>query len=93
MEKKNHNEELQSRREFFKKVAKKTLPILGAVVLASNPLLGKAAEEAPMGCKYGCTTSCYSGCYNGCHYGCKTGCKHGCSRTCGMTCKGGNYGH
>ena len=37
MEKNKQNEELQSRREFFKKAAKSALPILGAVVLASAP--------------------------------------------------------
>lgn len=36
MEKNKNNEELQSRREFFKKAAKSALPILGAVVLAST---------------------------------------------------------
>lgn len=35
MVKNEKNEELQSRREFFKKAAKGALPILGAVVLAS----------------------------------------------------------
>lgn len=49
MEKKNCNEELQSRREFFKKAAKGVLPILGAVVLAGAPAIVKAAEENPMG--------------------------------------------
>ena len=42
--KKNKNEELQSRREFFKKAAKGALPILGAIILASNPVLAKAGE-------------------------------------------------
>lgn len=34
---KNKNEELQSRRDFFKKAAKGVLPILGAVVLSGAP--------------------------------------------------------
>ena len=38
MEKKNSNEELQSRREFFKKAAKAALPVVGAVVLSSLPI-------------------------------------------------------
>ena len=49
---KKRNEELQSRRDFFKKAAKGVLPILGAVVLAGVPNLVKA-EETPMGCRYG----------------------------------------
>lgn len=44
MVKKEKNEELQSRREFFKKAAKGALPILGAVVLASAPGLANAAD-------------------------------------------------
>ena len=44
MVKNEKNEELQSRREFFKKAAKGALPILGAVVLASAPGLANAAE-------------------------------------------------
>lgn len=31
-----------SRREFFKKSVKQTLPILGLVLLASNPIMAKA---------------------------------------------------
>lgn len=51
MEKNKQNEELQSRREFFKKAAKSALPILGAVVLASAPGIANAAESAAeMGC-------------------------------------------
>ena len=37
MEKNEKNEELQNRREFFKKAAKSALPILGAIVLAGSP--------------------------------------------------------
>ena len=67
--KKNKNEELQSRREFFKKAAKGALPILGAIILASNPVLAKAGETA-MGCKYGCSTGCYTACSGSCKNGC-----------------------
>lgn len=90
MEKKNRNEELQSRREFFKKAAKGVLPILGAVVLAGTPAIVKAAEESPMGCKYGCSTGCYTSCNTGCKSGCYGTCKHacdGCKYTCDSTCK------
>lgn len=108
MENNKKNEELQSRREFFKKAAKGALPILGAIVLANAPVIAKAAEE-PMGCKYGCSSGCEGACSGTCHYGCKqscyhdctktcaggckTGCKHSCTKTCGATCKGGNYGY
>ena len=87
MEKNKKNEELQSRREFFKKAAKSALPILGAIVLAGTPTIAKAVEKAPMGC----TGTCYGGCYGGCK-GCSTTCtgtcSHGC-RGCSTTCTGG----
>lgn len=52
MKEKKNKEELQSRREFFKKVAKGALPILGAIVLADTPAIVRAAEKVPMGCNY-----------------------------------------
>ena len=79
MEKKNHNEELQSRREFFKKAAKGALPILGAIVLAGNPLLSKAAES-PMGCSS-----------DGCSYTCNTSCARACRGTCNALCMNSCY--
>ena len=98
MDNKKKNEELQSRRDFFKKTAKSVLPILGAVVLASVPTLVKAEEE-PMGCKYGCAGACYYNCYgcshtctmgcaDSCNYNCKGGCKGACLMTCEGSCRG-----
>lgn len=89
MEKNKQNEELQSRREFFKKMAKGTLPILGAVVLASSPALLEAAEKAPLGCTGTCYGTCKSGC-EGCRYTCSGTCARGCEGcryTCSGTCK------
>lgn len=88
MEKKNRNEELQSRREFFKKAAKGVLPILGATLLANTPLLVKATEEDPMGCNYSCSYSCSNSCRGNCAGGCKGGCGGACSYSCQNTCKG-----
>lgn len=87
--KKDKNEELQSRREFFKNAAKSVLPILGAIVLAGNPALAKA-EEFATGCKYGCSTGCYTACSGSCRSGCDGTCKnscYGCKYTCEGTCK------
>ena len=84
MEKKK-NEELQSRREFFKKAAKGALPILAAVVLAGVPAIVNA-EETPMGCKKGCSYQCSIGCKNTCDNGCSSGCKGSCSSTCKYKC-------
>ena len=80
---KNKNEELQSRRDFFKKAAKGVLPILGAVVLANAPQILNASEKTPMGCNYGCTAVCSTS-------ACQGTCAGGCRFTCTHTCK--NYG-
>ena len=83
MKEKKQIEELQSRREFFKDAAKKALPIIGAIALASTPSIVHAAEATPMGCNYGCTKVC-SG----------SVCQGTCEGTCRFTCSGGckNYG-
>lgn len=89
METKNKkNEELQSRREFFKKAAKGVLPILGAVVLASTPAIVKASGSDSTGC-----TTCYGTCY-GCTGSCAGKCADvctSCSGTCQNTCRGMCY--
>lgn len=102
MEKNEKNEELQNRREFFKKAAKSALPILGAIVLAGAPQILKATEKNPMGCNYGCAGACYTQCYgclhscnrmcaDSCNFNCKGGCKGGCMGTCSGSCTGMNY--
>lgn len=90
MKKNKKNEELQSRREFFKKAAKGALPILGAIALANAPLISKAAES---GCNCtSCTTSCQGTC-TGCNGGCQGTCKGTCSGSCHTTCRGGCSGN
>lgn len=87
MNKKDNNEGIQSRREFFKKAAKSVLPILGVMLLTSNPLVGKVTEVA-MGCKYGCSNGCYTACSGSCKSGCDGSCKNACDG-CQYTCSGG----
>lgn len=77
MEKKMNNEELQNRREFFKKSAKGILPILGAIVLASTPAIVSAHSSLPSSECQGCTGLC-TGC---------TGCTS-CSGLCEGQCIG-----
>jgi modification target Cys-rich repeat protein len=84
MEKKN---KIQTRRDFFKNAVKGALPILGAIILVNNPLVGKAAETV-MGCKYGCSSGCYKSCNTGCESSCYGTCKHACEG-CKYTCSGG----
>lgn len=86
-ERKKKNEELQSRREFFKKAAKGALPILGAVLLANAPVISQATEVDSMACKYMCQISCRGGCKNSCGGGCKDSCQ----TYCKGGCRGLNY--
>jgi len=89
MEKNKKNEELQSRREFFKKAAKGVLPILGAIVLGGTPLISRA--EQSLGCNDGCTAACSrvcAGCTSSCH---AANCYHSCHNTCSTTCTGTCY--
>lgn len=65
--------ELQSRREFFKRAAKGALPIIGAIVLANAPVIAQAAED-PMGCN--------KTCYHGCHATCSGHCQTTCNASC-----------
>lgn len=81
---KNQNEELQSRREFFKKAAKGALPILGAVVLVGMPDITKAVTKT--GCDYTCRVSCARDCIGNCRYACKTTCTGTCSGGCKTSC-------
>lgn len=88
---KKKQEEIQSRREFFKNAAKAALPMLGVALLASNPIVAKAAETQ-MGCQYSCFYSCLNTCYQtcyGCRFECYQTCLHSCAGGCLTTCKGG----
>ena len=98
------NEGLQSRREFFKKAAMGTLPILSAVAMLASPVIVNAAENSlmktPLGCnRQDCTNSCIQSCRGGCSTACKgctgrcvgscqSSCSGGCQRNCGSACEG-----
>lgn len=90
MEEKNKKEELQSRRDFFKKAAKAALPVLGAIALSGMPGLIKAAEKSPTpaSCQYGCSGGCSGHCYGGCKGSCTGSCDGNC-KGCRDTCMGG----
>ncbi len=85
MEKKNQNEELQSRREFFKKAAKGVLPILGIVALGPSVLTSCSKDDddeddrisKPSGCN-GCSGSCSSSCSGSCEESCNAACAFNC---------------
>ncbi|MDE7401797.1 MAG: Cys-Xaa-Xaa-Xaa repeat radical SAM target protein [Muribaculaceae bacterium] len=88
MMKQNKNEELQSRREFFKKAAKGALPILGAIALANMPLIAKASESGYCTCSGNCSGSCSGSCVSTCRATCGNSCKGTCSYTCDHGCSG-----
>lgn len=79
------NEELKSRREFFKKAAQTALPILGAVVLMSTPVVAQAANASSTSCA-GCNNRCMNTCYTTCHGKCDKHCADNCSSNCRGTC-------
>lgn len=87
MKNNKENEELQSRREFFKQAAKKALPVIGAIVLASSPIIAQASDNVSMGCDTNCTGGCSSSCTS-CYGACSGTCKGSCQGTCTGACMG-----
>lgn len=88
MNEKNKQEEIQTRREFFKKAAKSALPVLGAAILSSVPFAEAAAQ---FGCGFTCSGGCADGCSTHCGFGCEGGCKGGCGGCrglCQASCSG-----
>lgn len=90
---KKTNEELQSRREFFKQAAKAALPVVGAMIMASVPFVETPAMTGCSGdcagtCKGTCQSGCKNTCYNDCYNACKNTCDYTCRGTCSGSCKG-----
>lgn len=88
MGKKEKTEEIQSRREFFKKAAKKALPIIGIAMLANSPIFAQSDNLRIMGCKVGCTGGCRTLCEEGCSHSCNSNCKGSCTGHCDKSCQG-----
>lgn len=86
MGKNKENEELQTRREFFKKAAKGVLPIIAGIALSTMPQVINATSKIAMGCEIGCHGGCYRTCDKGC-LGCTGGCNTNCAVSCDKTCK------
>ena len=86
MKKSEKNEELQSRREFFKSAAKGALPILAFSVLGPSILTSCEKEKKTTdsgGCgKSSCRGECDSSCSGSCDEDCTDVCAYGCSGTC-----------
>jgi CXXX repeat radical SAM target protein len=84
--KEDKNEELQSRRSFFKNAAKAALPIIGAIALAHMPVAAKANSTAATGCVDGCYSACLTGCVTACKGGCGAHCRDNCYSNCNTSC-------
>lgn len=85
---KNDNNKTQNRREFFKEAVKKALPILGTVVLMSNPLIANV-NGAISDCNSSCINTCKTTCEIMCGKSCIGYCRSGCDDSCAGTCKEG----
>ena len=96
--KEKQNKKILSRRGFFKKAAKKVLPIIALVGLTSvQPLLaaGKRSNDCSDctgNCQYTCEGTCGSSCEKGCYGTCEGSCEGSCTGGCGFdSCQGGCY--
>lgn len=80
--KENKKEDLLSRREFFKKTARKTLPIMAVAAFGTSFLASCDFDEPDGGGSSssgsGCSGSCKGKCDSTCKYKCTGGCKTGC---------------
>ena len=92
------NNDIQSRRQFFKKAAKGALPILGTIALTQMPFLSQAHEsQKEMGCRLACSGKCMNSCGYNCAVGCagtclsccyNDACKAFCKMSCIQCCRG-----
>ena len=92
MSNKKQGEELQSRREFFKKAAKSTLPIFGITILSNIPLVEVSANSiSTSGCFFGCSGGCSGTCEGTCTRACSSNCTTNCATNCADGCSGTCY--
>ena len=66
MGKNKKNEELKSRREFFKKAAKGALPVLSFTMFGSTFLTSCGSDDCNNGCVGSCDGSCAGSCKTSC---------------------------
>lgn len=93
------NNELQTRRDFFKKAARISLPIIGLVALNMIPFRVSAngydcRSQCVGSCGAACT-SCWTGCTGckgNCRHNCEGGCKGGCREGCGRMANNPGWG-
>ena len=65
MSKKLENEELQTRRQFFKKAAKSVLPMLGVIAVGPSVIMSSLTSCSSNGCD-SCEAACMDNCDTAC---------------------------
>ena len=90
---KDKNEEIHSRREFFKHAAKKALPIVGLLAASNTIFAQDTIKTKQKGCEESsCSSTCTSTCKGLCAVACEGTCRGTCRGTCYAACKGTCWG-
>ena len=82
-------EKIHSRRDFFKNIAKKVLPMIAVIALGINPIKLKAMQSTD--CENSCENTCSKACSNSCTESCTNCCKgqcYACTGSCSSCCLG-----
>lgn len=101
---KKNNDEIISRRNFFKKAAGTVLPVIAITVLPNVltsceidepeieiPSTSKGCSQCKGGCGGGCTSTCGVACGQKCKGSCGGQCSTTCTTTCSYRCTGRMY--
>lgn len=77
-----NSKEIQTRREFFKNAARKSLPIMGVILLSATPFRINASTSSDCASN-SCTNSCKGNCTKWCNGTCLTSCSDNCKGSSG----------
>ena len=78
-----NNKETQSRREFFKSAARKSLPIFGVIILSAAYPFSLHAMQSTSCTNRSCMNQCDGSCTKWCNGTCLTSCEDKCKGTVG----------
>lgn len=87
MKKQLENEELKTRREFFKQAAKGAIPMLAIATLGPVALSSCGDDDDDKKQSSGCGNSCSGSCEDGCSNNCDSLCGGDCWSYCESTVK------
>lgn len=86
------NEEILSRRGFFKKAAKGTLPMIALIgfgsvqTLFTSQVAAQGCQDCTGACRNDCTSACRDNCVGDCRDNCKGDCRDNCKGDCRNDC-------